>query len=140
MCVMPSVCWFLVNVCMAFVNLNINICTLPSRKLLIVNLIFFSRELKVSCIYLTPCSFTKSKVSWIYLMYSFIRDLSNKSLTIVFPNSAMLFASTVQRGSHECSIDLPVVSNVKTECCFCKSVNNQLFHCLRVVVWITLSS
>ena len=86
------------------------------------------------------CSFTKSKASSIYLMYSFIRDLSNKSLTIVFPNSAMLFASTVQRGSHECSIDLPVVSNVKTECCFCKSVNNQLFHCLRVVVWITLSS
>ena len=50
-------CWFVIDACMIFVNLNVEKWTLPSGNLSSVNLIFLSKEFKRSCITLTSFSY-----------------------------------------------------------------------------------
>ena len=73
--------------------------TLPSGKLSVVKFIFLSKEFKRSCINLISFCFAKSEVSSTYCMYTFIKDLSTKSLTIMFSNSFMItFTITGPKG------------------------------------------
>ena len=52
-------------------------------------------------------SFTKRKVSSTYRMYTFIKDLSTKSFTIIFSNSVMIIFRRI--GSKGDTIDTPSI-------------------------------